>query len=55
MASLIANGAYVNSFLMTNLAVMVFRSLWKRPSIKTAKDAETERDKYLVVTVKSTN
>lgn len=52
-----ANGAYLNSFLMTNLVAANGLSGFavEKAEYKTAKDAETGKDyKYLEVTVKST-
>ncbi|MFR3224731.1 MAG: twin-arginine translocation signal domain-containing protein [Faecalibacterium sp.] len=51
-----ANGAYLNSFLMTNLAANGLSNFAvEKADYKTAKDAETGKDyKYLEVTVKST-
>mgnify|MGYP003534873235 CR=1 FL=1 len=52
-----ANGAYLNSFLMTNLAANGLLSGFavEKAEYKTAKDAETGKEyKYLEVTVKST-
>lgn len=53
-----ANGAYLNSFLMTNLAangLSGFAFAVEKAEYKTAKDAETGKEyKYLEVTVKST-
>lgn len=50
-----ANGAYLNSFLMTNLAANGLSGSVEKAEYKTAKDAETGKDyKYLEVTVKST-
>lgn len=55
-----ANGAYLNSFLMTNLAAnglsgFAVEFAVEKAEYKTAKDAETGKEyKYLEVTVKST-
>lgn len=51
-----ANGAYLNSFLMTNLAANGLSGFAvEKAEYKTAKDAETGKEyKYLEVTVKST-
>lgn len=51
-----ANGAYLNSFLMSNLAANGLSNFAvEKADYKTAKDAETGKDyKYLEVTVKST-
>ena len=51
-----ANGAYLNSFLMTNLTANGLSGFAvEKAEYKTAKDAETGKDyKYLEVTVKST-
>ena len=51
-----ANGAYLNSFLMSNLAANGLSDFAvEKAEYKTAKDAETGKDsKYLEVTVKST-
>ena len=51
-----ANGAYLNSFLMTNLAANGLSGFAvDKAEYKTAKDAETGKEyKYLEVTVKST-
>ena len=53
-----ANGAYLNSFLMTNLAangLSNFNFTVEKAEYKTVTDAETGKDsKYLEVTVKST-
>ena len=51
-----ANGAYLNSFLMTNLAAngLSYFAV-EKAEYKTAKDTETGKEyKYLEVTVKST-
>ena len=51
-----ANGAYLNSFLMTNLAANGLSGFAvEKAEYKTATDAETGKEyKYLEVTVKST-
>ena len=51
-----ANGAYLNSFLMTNLAANGLSGFAvEKAEYKTAKDTETGKEyKYLEVTVKST-
>lgn len=51
-----ANGAYLNSFLMTNLAANGLSNFAvEKAEYKTAKDTETGKEsKYLEVTVKST-
>lgn len=51
-----ANGAYLNSFLMSNLAANGLSNFAvEKADYKTAKDAETGKEyKYLEVTVKST-
>ena len=51
-----ANGAYLNSFLMTNLSANGLSGFAvEKAEYKTAKDAETGKEyKYLEVTVKST-
>lgn len=51
-----ANGAYLNSFLMSNLAANGLSDFAvEKAEYKTAKDAETGKEyKYLEVTVKST-
>lgn len=51
-----ANGAYLNSFLMTNLAANGFSNFAvEKAEYKTAQDKETGKEyKYLEVTVKST-
>ena len=51
-----ANGAYLNSFLMSNLAANGLSGFAvEKADYKTAKDAETGKEyKYLEVTVKST-
>lgn len=51
-----ANGAYLNSFLMTNLAANGLSNFAvEKTEYKTAKDTETGKEyKYLEVTVKST-
>ena len=51
-----ANGAYLNSFLMTNLVANGLSGFAvEKAEYKTAKDAETGKEsKYLEVTVKST-
>lgn len=51
-----ANGAYLNSFLMTNLAANGLSGFAvEKAEYKIAKDAETGKEyKYLEVTVKST-
>lgn len=51
-----ANGAYLNSFLMTNLTANGLSNFAvKKAEYKTATDAETGKEyKYLEVTVKST-
>lgn len=51
-----ANGAYLNSFLMTNLTANGLSNFAvEKAEYKTVKDAETGKEyKYLEVTVKST-
>ena len=51
-----ANGAYLNSFLMTNLTANGLSTFAvEKTEYKTAKDTETGKEyKYLEVTVKST-
>ena len=51
-----ANGAYLNSFLMTNLTANGLSNFAvEKTEYKTAKDTETGKEyKYLEVTVKST-
>ena len=51
-----ANGAYLNSFLMSNLAANGLSNFAvEKTEYKTAKDTETGKEyKYLEVTVKST-
>lgn len=51
-----ANGAYLNSFLMSNLTANGLSNFAvEKAEYKTAKDAETGKEyKYLEVTVKST-
>ena len=51
-----ANGAYLNSFLMSNLAANGLSNFAvEKAEYKTAKDTETGKEyKYLEVTVKST-
>ena len=51
-----ANGAYLNSFLMSNLTANGLSNFAvEKADYKTAKDAETGKEyKYLEVTVKST-
>ena len=51
-----ANGAYLNSFLMSNLSANGLSNFAvEKADYKTVKDAETGKDsKYLEVTVKST-
>lgn len=51
-----ANGAYLNSFLMSNLTANGLSNFAvEKADYKTVKDAETGKDsKYLEVTVKST-
>ena len=51
-----ANGAYLNSFLMTNLTANgLFKFAVEKAEYKTVKDEKTGKEsKYLEVTVKST-